>query len=82
MRLKKQEAALKAFCKETGRRYESARVQIHAVKNKAGDIVGFNRSVAQKAVWQDRKNTFKNQMSKQLEKTDRRRKEGNLAIYW
>lgn len=68
VRLKKQEAALKAFCKETGRRYESARVQIHVVKNKAGDIVGFNRSVAQKAVWQDRKNTFKNQMSKQLEK--------------
>lgn len=68
VRLKKQEAALKAFCKETGRRYESARAQIHAVKNKAGDIVGFNRSVAQKAVWQDRKNTFKNQMSKQLEK--------------
>lgn len=68
VKLKKQEAALKAFCKETGRRYESARVQIHAVKNKAGDIVGFNRSVAQKAVWQDRKNTFKNQMSKQLEK--------------
>lgn len=68
VKLKKQEAALKAFCKETGRRYASARVQIHAVKNKAGDIVGFNRSVAQKAVWQDRKNTFKNQMSKQLEK--------------
>lgn len=68
VRLKKQEAALKVFCKETGRRYESARVQIHAVKNKAGDIVGFNRSVAQKAVWQDRKNIFKNQMSKQLEK--------------
>ena len=55
VRLKKQEAALKAFCKETGKRYESARVQIHAVKNKAGDIVGFNRSVAQKAVWSNRK---------------------------
>lgn len=55
VRLKKQEAALKAFCKETGRRYESARVQIHAVKNKAGDIVGFGRSVAQKAVWSNRK---------------------------
>lgn len=75
VRLKKQEAALKAFCKETGRRYESARVQIHAVKNKAGDIVGFNRSVAQKAVWQDRKNTFKNQMSKQLEKLAEEEKE-------
>ena len=46
---------MKAFCKETGRRYESARVQIHAVKNKAGDIVGFGRSVAQKAVWSNRK---------------------------
>lgn len=55
VRLKKQEAALKAFCKETGRRYESARVQVHAVKDSTGNIVGFNRSVAQKAVWQNRK---------------------------
>lgn len=78
VRLKKQEAALKAFCKETGRRYESVRVQIHAVKNKAGDIVGFNRSVAQKAVWQDRKNTFKNQMSKQLEKLTNEEKKAIL----
>lgn len=78
VRLKKQEAALKAFCKETGRRYESARVQIYAVKNKAGDIVGFNRSVAQKAVWQDRKNTFKNQMSKQLEKLTNEEKKAIL----
>lgn len=78
VRLKKQETALKAFCKETGRRYESARVQIHAVKNKAGDIVGFNRSVAQKAVWQDRKNTFKNQMAKQLEKLTNEEKKAIL----
>ena len=69
---------MKAFCKETGRRYESARVQIHAVKNKAGDIVGFNRSIAQKAVWQDRKNTFKNQMSKQLEKLTNEEKKAIL----
>lgn len=55
VRLKKQEAALKAFCKETGRRYESARVQVHAIKNDNGDIVGFGRSVAQKAVWRNRK---------------------------
>lgn len=55
VRLKKQKAVLKVFCKETGRRCESARVQIHAVKNKAGDIVGFGRSVAQKAVWSNRK---------------------------
>lgn len=51
VRLKKQETALKAFCKETGRRYESARVQVYAVKDAGGNIVGFNRSVAQKAVW-------------------------------
>lgn len=55
IRLKKQEAALKAFCKETGRRYESARVQVHAIKNDNGDIVGFGRSVAQKAMWRNRK---------------------------
>ena len=55
VRLKKQESALKAFCKETGRRYESARVQVHAVKDVGGNIVGFNRSVAQKAVWSNRK---------------------------
>lgn len=51
VKLKKQEAALKDFCRETGRRYESARVQVHAVKDTKGNIVGFNRSVAQKAVW-------------------------------
>lgn len=51
IKLKKQEAALKDFCRETGRRYESARVRVHAVKDTKGNIVGFNRSVAQKAVW-------------------------------
>ena len=55
VRLKKQETALKKFCKETARRYESARVQVHAVKDAGGNIVGFNRSVAQKAVWSNRK---------------------------
>lgn len=75
IKLKKQEAALKDFCRETGRRYESARVQVHAVKDTKGNIVGFNRSVAQKAVWKNRKNVFKNQMSKQLEKlTDEEKK--------
>lgn len=75
VKLKKQEAALKDFCRETGRRYESARVQVHAVKDAKGNIVGFNRSVAQKAVWKNRKNAFKNQMSKQLEKlTDEEKK--------
>lgn len=49
--LKKQEKALKDFCRQTGRRYESARTQVHAVADVKGNIVGFNRSVAQKAVW-------------------------------
>lgn len=60
VKLKKQEAALKDFCRETGRRYESARVQVHAVKDTKGNIVGFNRSVAQKAVWSNRKTKINN----------------------
>lgn len=60
VKLKKQEAALKDFCRETGRRYESARVQVHAVKDAKGNIVGFNRSVAQKAVWSNRKTKINN----------------------
>lgn len=75
VKLKKQEKTLKDFCHQTGRQYESARTQIHAVLDVKGNIVGFNRSVAQKAVWKNRKNVFKNQMSKQLEKlTDEEKK--------
>lgn len=55
VRLKQQEKALKDFCKKTGRQYESARTQVHAVKDDKGNIVGFNRSVSQKAVWANRK---------------------------
>lgn len=55
IKLKKQEKALKDFCHQTGRRYESARTQVHAVLDTKGNILGFNRSVAQKAVWRDRK---------------------------
>lgn len=55
VRLKQQEKALKDFCKKTGRQYESARTQVHAVKDDKGNIVGFNRSVARKAVWANRK---------------------------
>lgn len=55
VKLKKQEAELKELCYQTGRRYESDRTQVHAVKDKNGNIVGFSRSVSQKAVWANRK---------------------------
>lgn len=66
--LKKQEKSLKKFCRQTGRRYESARTQVHAVLDSEGNIVGFNKSVAQKAVWASKRHTSKMQMAKQLDK--------------
>lgn len=66
--LKKQEKSLKKFCRQTGRRYESARTQVHAVLDSEGNIVGFNKSVAQKAVWASKRHTSKMQMTKQLDK--------------
>ena len=57
VRLKKQEAELKELCYQTGRRYESARTQAHATRDSDGNIVGFSRSVSQKAVWANRKAT-------------------------
>lgn len=54
VRLKGQEKKLKNFCRQTGRRVESARTQVHAVLDSNGNIVGFNRSVAQKAVWSNK----------------------------
>lgn len=57
VRLKKQEAELKELCYQTGRRYESARTQVHATRDSNGNIVGFSRSVSQKAVWANRKAT-------------------------
>lgn len=66
--LKKQEKSLKKFCRQTGRRYESARTQVHAVLDSEGNIVGFNKSVAQKAIWASKRHTSKMQMAKQLDK--------------
>ena len=57
VRLKKQEAELKELCYQTGRWYESARTQVHATRDSDGNIVGFSRSVSQKAVWANRKAT-------------------------
>lgn len=55
IKLKEQEAELKNLCYQTGRRYELARTQVHATRDKNGNIVGFSRSVSQKAVWANRK---------------------------
>lgn len=55
VKLKKQEAELKELCYQTGRRYESARTQVHATRDSNGNIVGFSRSVSQKAVWANRR---------------------------
>lgn len=55
VRLKEQEKKLKEFCRQTGRRVESARTQVHAIMDNSGNIVGFNRSVAKKAVWANKR---------------------------
>ncbi len=36
---------------------ESARTQVHAVLDSKGNIVGFNKSVSQKAVWANKRNS-------------------------
>lgn len=53
--LKQQEADLRRFCDNTKRAVDSARLQVHAVKDADGRIVGFNRSVSQKAVWANKR---------------------------
>lgn len=75
--LKKQEKSLKKFCRQTGRRYESARTQVHAVLDSEGNIVGFNKSVAQKAVRASKRHTSKMQMAEQLNKLS---EEERLAV--
>ena len=57
VKLKTQEAELKELCYQAGKRYESARTQVHATRDSDGNIVGFSRSVSQKAVWANRKAT-------------------------
>lgn len=53
--LKQQEAKLKDICAKTKRYYQSARTQVSAVLSESGKIVGFNKSVSQKAVHQAQK---------------------------
>ena len=47
--------AMKKFCRETGRTYESNRVQVVAYKDKNGRVVRFGRSTSQKAVHASKK---------------------------
>lgn len=55
VRLKKKESELRDFCRQTNRAVDSFRTQIHAVRDKNGRIINFNKSVSQKAVWADKK---------------------------
>ena len=53
--LKRQEAALKDFCNQTGLRRDRAREQVSAHFNSdKGKTVAFDKSVSQKAVWADK----------------------------
>ena len=52
--LKNRENKLKDFCRQTGLRRDRSREQIFAVKTENA-VRGFDRSVAQKAVWADKK---------------------------
>lgn len=50
VRLKQKEKDLQEFCRQTDRRMDRTRLQITATKDENGRIVGFNKSVSQKAV--------------------------------
>ena len=53
--LKRIEAEMKDFCRQTGRSVDSARTQVYAVKDQDGKIINFGRSTSQKAVWANKK---------------------------
>lgn len=50
VRLKRKEAILRDFCRQTNRTYESARTQVHAVRDEKGRITHFDKSASQRAV--------------------------------
>lgn len=53
--LKRIEAEMKDFCRQTGRAVDSARTQVYAVKDQDGKIINFGKSTSQKAVWANKK---------------------------
>ena len=47
--LKRTEANMKIFCKETKRKVDTTRTQVYATRSPSGKIVGFDKSAAQRA---------------------------------
>lgn len=47
--LKRTEANMKIFCKETKRKVDTTRTQVYAARSPSGKIVGFDKSAAQRA---------------------------------
>lgn len=54
-KLKEKEKKLKDFCSKTGKKQDTARTQVYAVKDDYGNVVGYGRSTSMKAVWANRK---------------------------
>lgn len=55
VKLKEKEKKLKDFCSKTGKKQDTARTQVYAVKDDYGNVVGYGRSTSMKAVWANRK---------------------------
>lgn len=55
VKLKNKEKKMKDFCSQTSRKPDTARTQVHAVKDGNGNIVNYGRSTSMKAVWANRK---------------------------
>lgn len=55
VKLKQKEKKLKDFCSQTGMTRDTSRTQVYAVKDQAGNVVGYGRSTSMKAVWANRK---------------------------
>lgn len=55
VKLKEKEKKLKDFCSKTGKKQDTARTQVYAVKDDHGNVVGYGRSTSMKAVWANRK---------------------------
>lgn len=55
VKLKEKEKKLKDFCSKTGKKQDTARTQVYAVKDDYGNVVGYDRSTSMKAVWANRK---------------------------
>lgn len=71
VRLKKQEARLKDFCKQTGLYYDNSRVQVFTQATENG-VKNWGKSVSGKAVWANKKavdNSVKSGIIKENEKT-------------